>query len=252
MQKNYSRNYPIISKHTQSELSSCRIAFVGCGLGSNIAVLAARTGVKNFVLADGDKVEYTNLNRQVFNISDIGKNKALAVRREILKVLPSAKIQVFNNYITTQAQIDDIVGNTDVIINTADFTKGFYEILISAIKKNRFVITPFNVGFGSAVTTFNKNNTKVVNGLMKNRSKVDGHHFVGLIKASKGNFVVPQYFKQIFSEIVYQKSKLGYIPQLGLASNITASLVLKVLIDYLRRHKYPRFPIISKVQIDNV
>ena len=49
-------------------LASARIGMAGAGgLGSNCAVFLARTGIRDFVIADPDVVALSNLNRQHFS-----------------------------------------------------------------------------------------------------------------------------------------------------------------------------------------
>ena len=54
--------------------SSVAIAGLG-GLGSNIAMYLARAGVGHLHLVDFDKVDITNLNRQQYDIADLGTLK---------------------------------------------------------------------------------------------------------------------------------------------------------------------------------
>ena len=55
------------------------------GLGSNVAVLLARTGVGHFFLVDFDIVEPSNLNRQSFS-SHLGMEKTVAMRQQIQQI----------------------------------------------------------------------------------------------------------------------------------------------------------------------
>lgn len=57
------RNY--FDEKMLEKLSKVKILIIGCGgLGSNIAVLLVRCGVKNLTIIDFDKVDISNLNRQ--------------------------------------------------------------------------------------------------------------------------------------------------------------------------------------------
>ena len=52
-------------KEMQVKLRAAKVAVAGIGgLGSNIAVMLARTGVGHLLLVDFDVVDVTNLNRQ--------------------------------------------------------------------------------------------------------------------------------------------------------------------------------------------
>ena len=72
-------------KEMQVKLHNAKVAIAGLGgLGSNIAVMLARSGVGQLLLVDYDVVDVTNLNRQMYYIQHIGKPKA-QVLPEIFK-----------------------------------------------------------------------------------------------------------------------------------------------------------------------
>jgi sulfur carrier protein ThiS adenylyltransferase len=52
-----------------------------------------RSGFADFVLADPDSVEPSNLNRQHFTLAQIGQSKVLALESNLLAVNPAARIQ---------------------------------------------------------------------------------------------------------------------------------------------------------------
>lgn len=68
--------------------SSVAIAGAG-GLGSNIAVLLARAGVGRLVVADHDRVEDHNLNRQFYFLDQVGMLKIDALRDSLRRINPS-------------------------------------------------------------------------------------------------------------------------------------------------------------------
>lgn len=66
-------------------LERLQVLMVGCGgLGGEIAHGLVRNGVGHLVLVDHDTVELSNLNRQRFYASDLYKNKALQLARNLL------------------------------------------------------------------------------------------------------------------------------------------------------------------------
>lgn len=65
-------------------LAAARVGIAGAGgLGSNCALLLARSGVGNFALVDGDVVEASNLNRQHFFPRHLGHYKVDALTEQI-------------------------------------------------------------------------------------------------------------------------------------------------------------------------
>ena len=96
----------------QTKLRNARVAVVGLGgLGSNIAVMLARSGVGELLLVDFDTVDVTNLNRQMYLIPQLGKPKAealpeilyqinpyLTYRSVCIKVTPDNVKELFSEY----------------------------------------------------------------------------------------------------------------------------------------------------------
>lgn len=76
---------------------SC-VMVVGCGAVGSFAVEAlARSGVGHIVLIDFDKVEESNINRQLFALeSTIGKPKVEIAKQRILDINPETKVDVLN------------------------------------------------------------------------------------------------------------------------------------------------------------
>ena len=82
------------SPEKQALLSSAHVAVAGLGgLGSNIAVMLARSGVGQLLLVDYDVVDVTNLNRQMYYIQHIGKNKAQALPEILYQINPYSNYQ---------------------------------------------------------------------------------------------------------------------------------------------------------------
>jgi molybdopterin-synthase adenylyltransferase len=83
-------NWGFVSVEAQTKIRTAKVLLAGCGLGSNIAILAARTSFTNFILADGDKIELGNLNRQAFRLEHLGRNKADVAAELLSEVNPQA------------------------------------------------------------------------------------------------------------------------------------------------------------------
>lgn len=76
-------------KEMQEKLRSAKVAVAGLGgLGSNIAVMLARSGIGQLLLVDFDIVDVTNLNRQMYYISHLGRPKAEALSEILCQINP--------------------------------------------------------------------------------------------------------------------------------------------------------------------
>lgn len=101
-------------------LEDASVTILGCGgLGSNIAMALARCGVGEIYIYDFDKVEYSNLNRQNYKVSDLGKSKVIETKRIIEQTLPHTKVIAEEVYITRDI-LDEISPRTEIVIEAFD------------------------------------------------------------------------------------------------------------------------------------
>lgn len=81
-------------------LQSKTVMVVGCGAVGSFAIEAlARSGIGNLILVDFDKVEESNINRQLFALqSTIGTPKVDVARTRIADISPDINITTFNMF----------------------------------------------------------------------------------------------------------------------------------------------------------
>ena len=83
-----------IGKNDACRLKDSTVGIAGLGgLGSNIALLLARSGIGGLVIADDDTVELSNIHRQCYPLESIGMKKTDAVAMEINRVNPFCKVE---------------------------------------------------------------------------------------------------------------------------------------------------------------
>ena len=79
------------------KLKNSKVAIAGLGgLGSHIAVMLARSGVGHLHLVDFDRVELSNLNRQVYTVDELGMLKTEALKGILLKINPYINVSYKN------------------------------------------------------------------------------------------------------------------------------------------------------------
>ncbi|RWZ90914.1 MAG: hypothetical protein EO766_01150 [Hydrotalea sp. AMD] len=81
----YNRNRFYNSKNKTRTNKKYKIFFAGCGIGSLLAECALRIGFENFIIADSNTVEISNLNRQNYLQDDIGQPKAESIKNACCK-----------------------------------------------------------------------------------------------------------------------------------------------------------------------
>ncbi len=114
--------YPI-GRKGQKKLSKSRVAVVGCGgLGSVIANNLVRAGVGFMRIIDKDRLEISNLQRQVlFDESDVGKKfpKVIAARERLNCINSEVKIEtVFENI--DRENIEKFICDVDLVMDGTD------------------------------------------------------------------------------------------------------------------------------------
>lgn len=161
-----------------------KVSILGCGgLGSNVAMILARAGIGEIFLYDFDKVEYSNLNRQNYKISDIGKEKVLATKKIIEETIPYTKIYSKNIYID-EKNLDEIIEKTDYFIEAFDDKNSKVKLFDYFSKKeNKFLFTASGMaGLGdiSDIKVKKINNITMV-GDFKSDAKKEGLYLAYLL-----------------------------------------------------------------------
>ncbi|OLN32508.1 sulfur carrier protein ThiS adenylyltransferase ThiF [Desulfosporosinus metallidurans] len=107
------------------------------GLGSNVAWHLVRSGFSHLVLADFDRVEASNLNRQVYFPDQLGLLKTEALAENLLKINPDLDLELWPILVTSD-NVQSIFGQCTVWVEGFDQTpskKMFVEEGLASGKK---------------------------------------------------------------------------------------------------------------------
>ncbi len=120
------------------------IAGVG-GIGSNVAVNLARAGVKNFKIADFDKVEKSNLNRQFYFEDQIGNYKVNMLEENLKRI--SSDIIIEKEVLRLNREnMDAYYADCDVIVEGFDVKECKKDILEIFSAKGKFIVSANGIG----------------------------------------------------------------------------------------------------------
>lgn len=109
-----------IGRTARERLARARIGIAGAGgLGSNIAMMLARSGVGHLVIADFDTVDESNLNRQHYAREHVGASKVDALSQQIHAVDPRVEMQAFRLRVTPQ-NARELFGGCDIVCEAFD------------------------------------------------------------------------------------------------------------------------------------
>jgi molybdopterin/thiamine biosynthesis adenylyltransferase len=121
--KRYSRQMliPGWGEEGQKKLKSAKVVVAGVGgLGCPASAYLAAAGVDRLVIADNEKFDLSNMNRQILGWrKDLGKFKAETAAKKLRELNPEIKIEPVNSKIT-EANINQLVQDADVVIDAMD------------------------------------------------------------------------------------------------------------------------------------
>lgn len=105
----------------QERLRKAKVLIVGVGgLGSIAAYYLAAAGVGKLVIVDHERVELSNLNRQIlYTSSDIGKYKVYAAKERLEKLNPHVTVVAYNRRFDEELA-EKLIPDIDVAIDALD------------------------------------------------------------------------------------------------------------------------------------
>jgi molybdopterin/thiamine biosynthesis adenylyltransferase len=153
----YRRNIALeeIGDQGQKKLLSSRVCIIGAGgLGSSCALYLAAAGVGRLLIVDRDKVELSNLQRQILHkTEDIGRAKVESARREIEALNPDVELET-REVCVDSSNILNLLGDSDFVIDAADNFETKFLINDACVLKK----IPFShagvAGFGGQTLTY--------------------------------------------------------------------------------------------------
>ncbi len=151
-----------IGPEGQEKIKRVSILVVGAGgLGSSVIQYLSAAGVGKIGIVDDDKVELSNLNRQlIYRGNDLGKSKVDAAKDYISKSNPSTEIETYKIRID-ENNLPDIIDDYDLIADCSDNIETRLCINDICIKYKKTWVMAAVGGFFGQIASFqsNKNNT---------------------------------------------------------------------------------------------
>ncbi len=153
----FSRHDGLLSRADQQRLRESHVAIVGMGGvgGIHLATLA-RLGIGHFTIADPDRFELVNMNRQYgARVDTLGRRKVDVMAEELHHINPEATVRVFAEAIRPETTAEFLTG-ANLFVDAIDFfaldmrRKLFEQAAANGIH----AVSAGPIGFGTAWLTF--------------------------------------------------------------------------------------------------
>ncbi len=139
----------------QDKLLKAHVLIVGAGgLGSPVALYLGSAGVGHLTLADHDRVDATNLQRQVAHtLGRVGEFKAESARQAIAAINPDVEVTP----VTQRAEgalLDRLVGEADLVLDCTDNFATRHAINRACVKHRKPLVSGAAIRFDGQVAVF--------------------------------------------------------------------------------------------------
>jgi len=139
----------------QERLLASRVLIVGLGgLGSPAALYLAAAGVGHLVLADFDRVETTNLQRQILHgTADVGRLKTASATERLHALNPDTTLTPINTPMDTE-QLNEWASKVDLVVDGSDNFTTRFAVNAACVAARRPLVSGAVIGMDGQLAVF--------------------------------------------------------------------------------------------------
>ena len=141
----------------QQKLLASHVLIVGAGgLGSPVALYLGSAGVGHLTIVDDDRVDTTNLQRQIAHtLASVGELKAVSIRAAIARINPDVEVTVVTSR-ADDALLNELVAQSDVVLDCTDNFATRHVINRAAVKHKKPLVSGAAIRFDGQVTVYDQ------------------------------------------------------------------------------------------------
>jgi molybdopterin/thiamine biosynthesis adenylyltransferase len=139
----------------QTKIVGAHALVIGAGgLGSPAALYLASAGVGRITLADGDRVDLTNLQRQILHTQDrIGQLKAISGKIALAQINPQVSVEAICQRLAG-AELDALVESADVVLDCCDNFATRHAVNRACVKFRTPLVSGASIRFSGQLAVF--------------------------------------------------------------------------------------------------
>jgi tRNA A37 threonylcarbamoyladenosine dehydratase len=144
----FERITKLIGEDNVHKLQHTSVAIVGLGgVGGYAVESLARSGIGHLILVDYDKIDITNLNRQIIsNVYNVACPKTDEWEKRILSINPQCKVEKLTLKLTPENIIELFNYSFDYLIDACDTISVKQELIKKCLERNIHFISSMGTG----------------------------------------------------------------------------------------------------------
>ena len=144
----FARTEQLLGLAAMEKIKKGRVAIFGLGaVGSFAAEAIARTGVGYLRLVDFDRVDASNINRQLYALnSTIGRGKAKLAQERVLDINPLCEVDVHDTFVNADSLTDLLSRDIDVVVDAIDGLNSKVNLIFGAHEMGLPVVSSMGAG----------------------------------------------------------------------------------------------------------
>lgn len=144
----FSRTRQLLGSDAMQKIQKAKVGIFGLGAVGSFALEAlARSGVGHLCLIDFDRVDASNINRQLLALhSTVGEEKAALAKARVNDINPACKIKVHSSFINAESLDSLLEEDMDVVVDAIDGLNSKVNLLVKAKEMNLPIISSMGAG----------------------------------------------------------------------------------------------------------
>jgi tRNA A37 threonylcarbamoyladenosine dehydratase len=144
----FDRTIRLLGNGAVEKLGRAKVGVFGLwAVGSFVTETLARSGVGFLRLVDFDRVEPSNLNRQLYALhSTLGQKKAKIARDRVLDIHPECRVEICDTFVNAESLDTLLSDDLDVVVDAIDGLNSKVNLLVAARQMNLPVVSSMGAG----------------------------------------------------------------------------------------------------------
>lgn len=139
----------------QEKIINSRVLIIGAGgLGSAAALFLGSSGVGQITICDDDRVDLTNLQRQIIhNTESIGERKVDSAKKTLNLINPEVTVDTIESRISGD-HLDELVDQVSVVLDCSDNFETRHNVNKACVKSKTPLISGASIKFDGQLVVF--------------------------------------------------------------------------------------------------